>query len=206
MPTVPVLAADDTHLNILKMMFMSIARERKDTNLPVYEMVESAMDGLDLIECYKTMSAKGELPDLITLDIEMPKADGLWTLHEITKRHKPHPPIVMISSLHGKELELKYAKSIAQFAEQRGEMSEAQKHDLLERVAERIRNGQLEPGKVNTLTDAGLRLGFNPIQLAEFLGAKGYIVKPYKSTGQVTSVLDGVYRATSSGFLTGIAS
>lgn len=206
MSIVRVLAADDTHLNILKMMFMAIARERKDTGMPVYEMVESAMDGLGLIECFKAMGAKNDLPDLITLDIEMPKADGLWTLHELMKKYKPHPPIVMISSLHGKEVEVKYAKSIAKFSEQRGEMSDSQKHDLLERVAERIRNGQLEPGKVNTLTDAGLRLGFNPIQLSEFLGARGYIVKPYKSPDQITSVLDGVLEAANSGFLTGIAS
>ena len=205
MPMVRVLAADDAHLNIQKMMFMAIARERQDTELPVYEMVESAMDGLDLIQCFKAMTAKGEAPDLITLDIEMPKADGLWTLHEITKRCKPHPPIVMISSLHGKEVAVKYAKSIAKFAEQRGDMSDSQKHELLERVAERIRNGQLEPGKVNTLTDAGLRLGFNPIELAEFLGARGYIVKPYKSPAQVTSVLDRALEVANSGFLTGIA-
>ena len=90
--TVRVVAADDTHLNFLKMMFSTIAQERRDSSLPIYEMVESATNGFDLVKNYEGMIQKGEKPDLITLDIEMPQADGLWTLHELATQYKPHPP------------------------------------------------------------------------------------------------------------------
>ncbi len=204
--TVRVLAADDAHLEFLEMIFVRIARERKDSELPIYEIAESTLNGLTLIETYVAMKRKGETPDLITLDIEMPEADGLWALRELTARHQPHPPVVMISSLHGKELQRKYASSITKYSAQNSEMPDDKKRDLLGRVADRIRKGQIEPGKANTLIDAGLRLGFNPIDLAKFLGAKGYIVKPFKSPAQVTGVLDGAIKASNIRSLTSLAS
>ena len=119
---VRVQAADDTHLSFLRMMFSTIATERKGTDLNIYELVATAEDGVEFIEGYKAAVTKEELPDLITLDIEMPNADGLWALHELAARHRPHPPVVMISSLNEKEVKVKYAESLSQFDQARGAM------------------------------------------------------------------------------------
>ncbi len=199
---VRVQAADDTHLSFLRMMFSTIATERKGTDLNVYELVATAEDGVEFIEGYKAAVTKEELPDLITLDIEMPNADGLWALHELAARHRPHPPVVMISSLNEKEVKVKYAESLSQFDQARGAMPDEKKRELIARVAERIRAGQVEPGKANTLMDAGLRLGFDPIGLARFLGARGYIIKPYKTPDQIISVLDPAIEAGNGSFFT----
>ena len=50
--------------------------------------------------------------------------------------------------------------------------------------------------------DAGLRLGFDPIGLARFLGARGYIIKPYKTPDQIISVLDPAIEAGNGSFFT----
>lgn len=200
---VRVLSADDAHLSFLKMRFSTIARERENTDACIYEMVSEALDGFELLDAYNVLVANGEPPELITLDIEMPKADGLWTLHELSTRHNPHPPVVMVSSLDGEEVRAKYVDSIAAYDTQRGDMPDAKKRELLSKVADRIRAGQVEPGKVNTLIDAGLRLGLNPIELAEYLGAKGYVVKPYKTSEQVTSILDHAMTSPNGKFMTG---
>jgi chemosensory pili system protein ChpA (sensor histidine kinase/response regulator) len=57
--------------------------------------VETAQDGRLALEAIST----GGMPDLITLDVEMPRMNGLETLHAI--RHSPGGgavPIFMISS------------------------------------------------------------------------------------------------------------
>ena len=203
---VRVLSADDTHLNFLKMRFSTIARERENADTYVYEMIAEALNGFELIDAYNVLVASGDPPDLITLDIEMPKADGLWTLHELSKRYHPHPPVVMVSSLDDEEVRIKYSESLAAYDKQRGDMPDAKKRELLAKVADRIRAGQVEPRKVNTLVDAGLRLGYDPIRLAEYLGAKGYVVKPYKTSEQVTSVLDNALASKNGRFLTGKSS
>ena len=203
--TIRVLAADDAHLEFLKMNFFSIAKERKDSDQNIYEIVETAENGLELIEKYEQLISRNSRPDLITLDIEMPKADGLWALHELSVRYRPHPPIVMVSSLDGDEVQRKYKESISKFQEQSESVPEEKKRELIARVADRIRDGAIEAGKVNTLVDAGLRLGFNPINLSRFLGARGFVVKPYKSTRQVTSVLDPALTGGNGEFYKGVA-
>lgn len=57
------------------------------------EVVGTARDGLDAIEKVDEL-----LPDVVTLDVEMPRLDGLGALAEIRPRH-PRLPVIMFSTL-----------------------------------------------------------------------------------------------------------
>ena len=62
------------------------------------EVMDSAQDGLDAIDKNKKLK-----PDVITLDVEMPRMDGLSALEEIMKENPT--PVIMLSSHTGKGTE-----------------------------------------------------------------------------------------------------
>ena len=64
------------------------------------EIVGTASNGLEALEKIQALS-----PDLITLDIEMPKMNGLEVLKELQKIKKS-PKILMLSSLTSKDAEM----------------------------------------------------------------------------------------------------
>jgi len=63
-----------------------------------HKVVAESVDGIDTLE--KFDSAK---PDVLLLDIAMPKKDGLETLIELMK-NIPKPKVVMITALDGMDL------------------------------------------------------------------------------------------------------
>jgi two-component system, chemotaxis family, protein-glutamate methylesterase/glutaminase len=68
-----------------------------------YRVVGTAADGIDALEQIRALE-----PDIVTLDIEMPRLDGLQTLEQIM-REMPRP-VVMLSaagSEHGNEMTLR---------------------------------------------------------------------------------------------------
>ena len=69
----------------------------KETSI---EIVGTASDGLEALEKIQELH-----PDLITLDIEMPKMNGLEVLREL-KKIKKHPKVLMLSSLTSKDAEM----------------------------------------------------------------------------------------------------
>jgi two-component system chemotaxis response regulator CheB len=69
----------------------------KDASL---EIVGTASNGLDALEKIQSLD-----PDLVTLDIEMPKMNGLEVLKELQKMQKP-PKILMLSSLTSRDAEM----------------------------------------------------------------------------------------------------
>jgi two-component system chemotaxis response regulator CheB len=69
---------------------------------PLIEIVGTSSNGIDALE--KINSLK---PDLVTLDIEMPKMDGLEVLRELQKGKK-HPKILMLSALTSKDAEMTF--------------------------------------------------------------------------------------------------
>lgn len=81
---------------------MVIERYLKLTNLQV---VAQAADGIQAIELFKL-----HLPDIVTLDITMPKMDGLAALAEMLKI-KPEAKIIMISALTSKATVVKAVNS-----------------------------------------------------------------------------------------------
>ncbi len=58
-----------------------------------YEVVGEAQDGEEGVVQYKKL-----LPDLVTLDLTMPKKDGLQALEEI-KKINPSAKVIMISAM-----------------------------------------------------------------------------------------------------------
>ena len=65
-----------------------------------YEVVATALDGLEAIEKYKELCPN---LDLVTMDITMPKMDGLTALGKIVEFDK-NAKVVMISALGKEEL------------------------------------------------------------------------------------------------------
>jgi len=56
------------------------------------EVIATARDGIEGVEMVKT-----KFPDIVTMDIEMPRMDGLTALQKIMKEHPT--PVLMVSSL-----------------------------------------------------------------------------------------------------------
>ncbi len=69
---------------------------------PTIEIVGTSSNGIDALEKINTLK-----PDLVTLDIEMPKMDGLEVLRELQKV-KNHPKVLMLSSLTSKDAEMTF--------------------------------------------------------------------------------------------------
>jgi len=69
---------------------------------PTIEIVGTSSNGIDALEKINTLN-----PDLVTLDIEMPKMDGLGVLRELQKG-KNHPKILMLSALTSKDAEMTF--------------------------------------------------------------------------------------------------
>lgn len=82
---VKVLVVDDS-------AFMRFTISKHLNDIPGIQVVATAVDGNDALQAIPRYE-----PDVITLDVEMPKLDGLSTLREIMKRFPR--PVIMISSL-----------------------------------------------------------------------------------------------------------
>lgn len=67
---------------------------------PSINVVGTATNGVEALEKIKSLA-----PDLITLDIEMPKMNGIEVLREL-RRYNPCPKIIMLSSLTSKGAEM----------------------------------------------------------------------------------------------------
>ncbi|HWP29176.1 MAG TPA: response regulator, partial [Chloroflexota bacterium] len=80
-----VLIADDSAL-------MRQALRRVLTTDPAIEVVDAAYDGLDML-----LKVERLQPDVVTLDVEMPRLDGLSALGLLMERFPR--PVVMLSSL-----------------------------------------------------------------------------------------------------------
>lgn len=83
--SVRVLVVDDS-------AFMRQMIGRLLTEAPLFEVVGSARDGVEAVEMAVRLR-----PDVITLDVEMPRLDGLGALRQLMKACPT--PVVMVSSL-----------------------------------------------------------------------------------------------------------
>jgi two-component system chemotaxis response regulator CheB len=84
-PSIRVLIVDDS-------AFMRLTISRYLDTVPGIKVVGSARDGQEALELIPDLN-----PDVITLDVEMPRLDGISTLRAIM-RENPRP-VIMLSSL-----------------------------------------------------------------------------------------------------------
>ncbi|KOA21061.1 chemotaxis response regulator protein-glutamate methylesterase [Clostridium homopropionicum DSM 5847] len=86
MKKIRVIVVDDSAL--MRKVISDIVRSQEDM-----EVISTAKNGEDLLE-----KVSKNLPDVITLDVEMPKMDGITTLKEMKLRNI-NVPIIMLSSI-----------------------------------------------------------------------------------------------------------
>jgi DNA-binding NarL/FixJ family response regulator len=159
-----VLCVDDAdiHLTSIKSMLKLVKVE----GFPL-EQISEAKNGKLGFEAYKAMAVK---PDLVTLDIRMPELDGLSAL-VLIKSYNPRQKVIMVSS--------EDEKSVSKNLGAASTMPLNEKFALMEKVADRVKKGVQEDGKINKILDACEELGLDPIAVAEHFGANGYLKKPY---------------------------
>jgi two-component system chemotaxis response regulator CheB len=90
---VKVLVVDDS-------VFMRTVIRDMVTKDPSIEVVGTASNGLDALEKIQSLE-----PDLVTLDIEMPRMSGIQVLEELRKSSH-RPKILMVSSLTSRDAEM----------------------------------------------------------------------------------------------------
>ncbi len=179
MTVIRVVITDDQplHRNVLK---SSLAALTRDGSPFQWDIVTEFQSGQELVDHVQNLSC-----DLFTLDIRMPTLDGLSTLHVLRSRFGITTPICMVSSEN--------PDNIDRFLEQRApdsvrNMSVDEKYGHLKKVEDRLTQGIVEEGKINTLLEACEKLAVNPITYAEKLGANGFLLKPYKPD-QISNVI-----------------
>lgn len=78
----------------------AVARRGISAYLDVLEDIDSvgeAVDGKDALEQLAELSTRGDLPDVVLLDLVMPRLDGVGTLKEIRRRYKEVKVVVLTS-------------------------------------------------------------------------------------------------------------
>jgi chemotaxis response regulator CheB len=80
-----VLVVDDSAL-MRKLISNLLAKD------PELEVIATAIDG-----CFALTKVEQLKPDVVTLDVDMPRMDGLTALAEMVSKH--HTPVIMLSSL-----------------------------------------------------------------------------------------------------------
>jgi len=84
MDVIKVLVVDDSAF--MRKVISDILNSQSDM-----KVIQTANDGLDAIEKVKISN-----PDVITMDVEMPKMDGIAALEKIMAEHPT--PVLMISA------------------------------------------------------------------------------------------------------------
>ncbi|MEZ7890855.1 MAG: response regulator [Candidatus Wallbacteria bacterium] len=97
MPNKRILVVDDAL--IMRMMIKDIF------SVSGYEVCGEAVDGLDAIEKYKQLK-----PDLVTMDIIMPKCTGIEALKEIIKFDK-QAKVIVVTAIDQREALMDAIKS-----------------------------------------------------------------------------------------------
>ena len=128
--------------------------------------IVACQDGEELLR-----SSEGKKVNLLTLDINMPRMDGLTSLIKF-KAKNPLTPVLMASSENEK-----IVKRLT--ASDHSHIDDKKKEELLGKVIERVKSGQVIPGKINSILEACSELGMDPEKIALQHGAQAFLRKPY---------------------------
>lgn len=139
----------------------------KDRGIDERQIV-GCRDGDQLLD-----AISGKVPHLITLDINMPNLDGLTTLVRL-RTNRVFCKIVMVTA-ENEIITRRHAKSTHFDAD------ESTKRAMLERVVDRVKQGKVEQGKINSVLEACASLGMDPIWVAKQCGATACLRKPFEA-------------------------
>lgn len=176
-----ILFADDTELH--RSYFKKSLDDACKAKGIEYQLLDVAEDGKQLVEMYLKHHSSGV--DVIFSDIRMPNMDGLSALVKIHELN-PEQDVIMVSSESADRLK---TLNVAQGNADTGDIEWGKKINLLEKVADRVKNNIVEPGKVNLILDGCEKLAADPVLVAKHFKAKGYLQKPY-DVEKVSSVLE----------------
>lgn len=179
-----ILMADDTEMH--RAMFLSTIKEIPNLNLNVLGL---GRDGEELCQLYQSFSGSQKI-DVVFCDIRMPKMDGLSALAKIMGIN-PSQVFVMVSSENLSKMKM---INDAKGDQSKAEALMSKKFELIDKIVERIRKNIIEPGKVNSILEGCEKLAADPVLVAEHLGAKGYLEKPYdvEKMNKVIQQLNGI--------------
>lgn len=88
-----ILAADDSAVmrEVMRTLFDRHSKSGR-SDLPPMELVDAVRDGVECLEQVTKLA-----PDVLVLDLEMPRMNGLEVLDRLRRSH-PHLPVIMCSS------------------------------------------------------------------------------------------------------------
>ena len=177
--TIKVLLADDEPMyrDALEKAVTAVKPETA-----TFEICGTACDGDELVQMVESNAGV----TYVFTDMRMPNLDGLTALVRI-KAKKSTMRVIICSSESEKQMATKRTKTELPFEE--GIV-------LLDKIAARIKAGQFEEGKINTILEGCEKLGINPFKVAEHYGAAGYIQKPISGTN-IEEVMAGIERGES---------
>lgn len=150
----------------LKLIVKSVAAACDLKSITDYTIVECS-DGQQLL-----IEVKKNDPALITLDINMPIMDGLTALVKLRSQNYKCP--IILASSENNALTWRLA------AKPRHTADEEKRNKMLNRVIDRVKLDQEEPGKINSVLEACANLRMDFLEVAKVCGATAFIKKPYE--------------------------
>lgn len=148
----------------------------------VFSIDREFADGAELLQHADEVQAA-----LLTLDIRMPQRDGLSTLLLLRRRHHIRTPVCMVSAESEANIE-RFSQTVPEHIRS---LPFKVKIEHMQKIEERILNDVQEPGKINSLLAGCEKLALDPMRYAEYLGANGFLQKPY-SPDAVSQVIPEV--------------
>lgn len=160
-----IYCVDDTSSHLLRII-RSVRAACEAKGIKDFTIVECS-DGQELLD-----KIGNNEPVLVTLDINMPIVDGLTALVKL-RSQKQKCNIIMISSEN-----IDVIKRLA--TKGRYGADDKKQKKLLMNVVDRVKSGQEEEGKINSILEACANLGMDPLEVAKMCGATDIIQKPYE--------------------------
>ncbi|KXF82475.1 response regulator transcription factor [Enterovibrio coralii] len=130
-----------------------------------FEILGEATNGRELI----SLVERHPHVDLVLTDLRMPTMDGLSALVYLKANNKIKN-IFMISS--------ESIVSINQAEKLKMDADLDEKMGLLDKIAHRVIDDEIVEGKINSILTGCEKLRLDPIKVAEYYGATGYMRKP----------------------------
>ena len=130
-----------------------------------FEILEPARDGNELIQLVE----KNPDVDLVLTDLRMPNLDGLSALVYLIANKKCNK-IVMVSSEN--------IATVNKVERAALDIEIEEKMTLLDKIAHRVIDEEKVKGKINSILTGCEKLSLDPISIAEYYGATGYMRKP----------------------------